>query len=205
MTSYRQWPLKPCKFCGKLFRPQTNSKVAADRVQCCSHACGAQAKNPRRTPGSGRPLCSVDLCANVENVGTLCAAHYRRLKEWGDVRADLPIKRGKAIWESGGYRYLTRTGHPNAHKENGSIAEHRFVMSEMIGRPLLPNETVHHKNGNKKDNRPENLELWASNHPRGQRVADLVTWAKELLELYEPEVLELHDKLPAEYEVGEAA
>lgn len=60
----------------------------------------------------------------------------------------------------------------------------RLVMEEMLGRKLLPNETVHHRNGDKLDDRPENLELWASRHPKGQRVSDLVAFAEEILELY---------------------
>ena len=62
--------------------------------------------------------------------------------------------------------------------------EHRRVMEEIIGRPLLPSESVHHKNGKRDDNRPANLELWSSSHPAGQRVTDLVAWAKEILSLY---------------------
>jgi hypothetical protein len=112
----------------------------------------------------------------------------RCLQCWGLSRRGKPFGTGRYVTQQG-YAMLTgKYDHPNA-RANGHVSEHAFTMSGMLGRALLPGENVHHKNGVRDDNRPGNLELWVTSQPRGQRPADLVAWAKEILERYGSEVL----------------
>jgi hypothetical protein len=97
-----------------------------------------------------------------------CAIGYQRAKNGSGA-------------DRNGYRVISKNGKQKL--------EHRHVMEKLLGRTLLHEESVHHKNGQKSDNRPDNLELWSKSQPAGQRVEDKVSWAIELLLLYAPEKL----------------
>jgi hypothetical protein len=114
--------------------------------------------------------CSIEHCESpVRMTGqSLCDMHRSRLRRDGDVgsAARKIGMRGEGSIKSDGY-HVTKVG-------GRQVGTHRLVMEQMLGRPLEPWENVHHKNGIRDDNRPENLELWAKPQPYGQRVSDLV-------------------------------
>lgn len=64
-------------------------------------------------------------------------------------------------------RRIGKRGYAYIRQEKGWALEHRVVMSRYLGRPLEPHETVHHKNGDRADNRLENLQLRSGNHGQG--------------------------------------
>ena len=90
---------------------------------------------------------------------------------------------------SNGYVFVKAIDHPRANKNSGRVREHIIVMEEKLGRHLLPNEEVHHLNGQRADNEPENLELWTKSQPSGARVEDKTAWAIKILKTYKPELL----------------
>jgi hypothetical protein len=132
-------------------------------------------------------LCECD-CGTITKVTGSNLRNYRT-RSCGCTR-DGSRRRGASNhkWKGGrlrqrGYVRVLDPSHPRA-DANGYVLEHIKVMTERLGRQLYENETVHHKNGVRSDNRLDNLELWGSSHPSGQRIADLVEWAEQILATY---------------------
>lgn len=92
--------------------------------------------------------------------------------------------RGGTTRHNAGYVMRKTPGHPRGGK-SGYVFEHILVVEELLGRHLHPAETVHHRNGVRDDNRPENLELWTRPQPSGIRACDAIAWAREILARYE--------------------
>ena len=153
----------------------------------------------------GRPLTEIGLrpelkcifegCLGLVRAKGACGGHYQQMRA-GQALRPLRGPRAKtpklAEGEWGGWcrnagGYIVRTRRvldKNGRKKNIGQLQHRVVMEEHLGRPLLPHETVHHLNGVRDDNRIGNLELWSRSQPYGQRTRDKIAWARSFLEEY---------------------
>lgn len=125
--------------------------------------------------------CKVEICDSINHSNGFCKIHYFRNKKHGNPDIVLINKPGKGHINKQGYRSFTTNGIKKL--------EHRLIMENHLGRELLLKENVHHKNGNRLDNRIENLELWNTSQPSGQRIEDKIKYAIEILKLYAPDKL----------------
>lgn len=121
------------------------------------------------------PMCNTPFFQRKDGRPFTCSQSCARKKD-AQVHGPKNWKGGRNKHVSGYIKAIAK-GHPLADK-NGYVLEHRLVMEEIIGRKLLAQERVHHKNGVRDDNRPENLELWditggSRKDPPGQRALDL--------------------------------
>jgi len=144
--------------------------------------------------------CGVEFLANIfhardnryrqaqEFCGRTCALRQGVEDNPGRFKGEKGSNwKGGRMVDPRGYVLVWVDNHPSrVDSETGKpyVFEHRLVMEKMLGRYLEPHETVHHKNGQRGDNRPSNLELWSVPQPPGQRVVDKVAYAREIMAQY---------------------
>lgn len=196
--------------CGKVIISNKHCVTNGSKISCGCHRSDIQHGNFRDLTGkrfnqitviektrkatSSRAwkwLCRCDCGKEFEALGsnvrrghtTSCGCRTRFQKAFKH-----PNWKGGTYIHANGYRLILVSDHPFAQK-TGYIQEHRLVMEEKLNRYLLPHENVHHLNGVRDDNRPENLELWVTKQPFGQRPQDLIAYSLEILKQYAPQML----------------
>jgi len=151
-----------------------------------SHARGYCRKHYARRSRAGEfttKLCLIEGCDGPAYTSNLCSKHYQR-KESRARGVRERVKGDPGKWRKNSKGYVLRERWSFECNRKVTEWQHRMVMEGAIGRALFAHEEVHHRNGMRDDNHLENLELWSTSQPKGQRIEDKIAWAKELLEQY---------------------
>lgn len=136
--------IKKCLVCNKTFQT-----YISQNLESCSKECASKLKKIKSFEKFKTycKMCQKEfLPSRMSEGGIFCSYKCRGL-----------AARKERI-DRGGYWYLYKPDHPDAHK-SGYIAEHRFIMENHISRRIKSDEHVHHKDHNPKNNNINNLEI----------------------------------------------
>lgn len=145
----------PCAVCGKPFYRQP--AYIKEGRKFCSRACNAIGQ--RKAVVKSCAVCGKEMVlkpstAYLTHCSMACQAIGKTTRPTGRMHNGRPV-----IQHADGYFLIYEPTHPAAHKHNGRVLEHRWIMEQALGRYLTPDEQVDHINQNRQDNRLENLQI----------------------------------------------
>ena len=173
---------------GKYCSPECAGKARQNRISVSCIECGKNFE--RGAYQEGRAKYCSQKCLNkarLNRIQNTCPTCGEEFETWASQKRR-HCSRGCASNGSingQGYRLISVNG--------SRVLEHRHIMEQHLKRSLLTHENVHHLNGQRTDNRLDNLELWSKSQPPGQRVDDKIAWAVEFLRQYGYGVIKLEE------------
>lgn len=164
-----------CDLCRPEYKRRRARKWYADAAPERIRSQSSRTSTGRAAYRAALGPCTVEGCANSSNQrlngDPVCAMHAMRFRKTGEFGPPGRINQRRNGIDPNGYVRLWVGGRMKF--------EHRHVVEQALGRPLEPWENVHHRNGVRDDNRLENLEVWITRQPQGQRPEDLARWVVE--------------------------
>lgn len=124
-------------------------------------------------------MCQFETCNRKGR--KYCPGHAAQLRRGQPLR---PLaKRGPrhtGEWKTNSEGYVYKNIWSDTGKSK-KVFQHREMMEKILGRALRRGENVHHLNGVRNDNRPENLQLWLTPQPSGANLLDVMSWMREFV------------------------